>query len=213
MKVTVNKFYIHNRQENDPEISWNGIHWRTVSREELENVLKQLKNDQTACIIYSRENPDGNLSNRAQEIFNLIETTRLPIRLAKKQGSDGSGESEPNGEANYANCLLVTIAKSKGSIAVLESGKTVPDLERLSNNPNELPWIRGLPFDYGRLNANVVMYVIFHFLRNALEPFGNDRIAKVGLALRDGGLETVRFQLKRTETAEKGLRVEITRIT
>lgn len=203
------KLHIHNRQETNPELSENGVDWRTVSPEELENLLKQLKADRTGCIIYCRENPSENLSCRAQEIFNLIEAARLPIRLVKNKGSDGSGESERDDEGSYANCLLVTLAKSAGSVAVQESGKAVPDLEHLATNPNELPWIRGLPFDYGRLKADLAIHVI---LGVAHESFGNKRLIRARMVLSEGKSEMVRFLVKRTETAERGRRVEITRM-
>jgi hypothetical protein len=206
----VKKLHIHNRQETNPEISENGVDWRTISPEELENLLKQLKADRTGCIIYSRENPSGNLSSRAQGIFNLIEAARLSIRLVEKKGSDGSGESERDGEGSYANCLLVTLAKSASSVAVLESGKAVPDLEHLATNSNELPWIRGLPFDYGRLKADFVIHVV---LGAARESFGNNLLIRARMVLSEGKSEMVRFLVKRTETAERGQRVEITRMT
>jgi hypothetical protein len=205
----VKNLHIHNRQEINPELSENGVDWRTVSPEELENLLKQLNADRTGCIIYSRENPSGNLSSRAQEIFNIIEAARLPIRLVEKKGSDGSGESERDGEGSYANCLLVTLAKSAGSVTVLESGKAVPDLEHLATNPNELSWIRGLPFDYGRLKADFVIHVILGATR---EPFGNNRLIRARMVLTEGKSEMVRFMVKQTGTAERGQRVEIARM-
>ncbi len=197
-------FYVHNRQEANPEISENGSAWQTVSPEELENWLKQIKTHRAAGIIYSREDPSGNLSDCAQKNFNLIEAARLPIRLVKRKGSDGSGETEQNGEASYANCLLVTIAKSKGSIAVLESGKTVPDLEHLTSNSSELLWIRGLPFNYAQLKADFVIHII---LGAAREFLGINRLLGARMVLSGGKSEMVRFLIKQT-----GKRIEITRI-
>ena len=47
--------YVHANQEANPEISENGINWKSVSSDELENALSELSNNKDGAIIYSRE--------------------------------------------------------------------------------------------------------------------------------------------------------------
>ena len=139
-------FFINIHQEGTLEVSQNGIDWLSSTKEELGITLGTLKQNKDNTIIYSRENPLANSAGYAKEIFQIIMSAGLPIKLVNRKGSDGSWELEPNNESGYANCLLFTIAKSPGVVAILKSGSGVPDIEEFSKNPDELPWIYGLPF-------------------------------------------------------------------
>jgi len=64
---------------------------------------------------------------------------------------------QPDGEASYAYCLLTMLGKRSGSSAALTTGGTVPNLKTLTDNPDDLEWVAGLPFDYNRLDADLVI--------------------------------------------------------
>lgn len=61
----------------------------------------------------------------------------------------GYHRREPDGEASYANCLLMALA---GGVT-LAPGRPVPDLREVTRDERELDWVAGLPFDYARLDA------------------------------------------------------------
>jgi len=67
---------------------------------------------------------------------------------------------QPDGEASYAYCLLTVLGKRSGSSAALTTGGTVPNLKALTDNPDDLEWVAGLPFDYNRLDAGLVIKTI-----------------------------------------------------
>jgi hypothetical protein len=135
----------------------------------------------------------------------MVESAGLPIKLVRQKGSDGSGETEANGEPSYTNCLLLSLAKSLGAKAILKSGQAVPHIESISPNPSELPWIRGLPFDYGKLNTDAVIRIILGVFK------ANNEIT-ARMVLSDGKTEMVRFQIKRAESKDKLQQIEIRRI-
>jgi hypothetical protein len=82
----------------------------------------------------------------------------LPV--VKSNDAKGWRYSEPDGEASYANCLLTTLAKNSPVPVQVAASDPVPDLARLTSNPQQLEWIRGLPFRYEALNAARVIAII-----------------------------------------------------
>jgi hypothetical protein len=72
-----------------------------------------------------------------------------------------------------------------------------------------LLWIRGLPFNYAQLKADLVIQIV---LDAARESFGSNRLVRARMILSAEKSEMVRFLVKRTETVEKRQRIEITRI-
>jgi hypothetical protein len=57
-----------------------GPQWNAITLEQLKSVLSA-RGEKGASIIYSRDDPDGVLSQEAQAIFQLIMGYRLPIQL------------------------------------------------------------------------------------------------------------------------------------
>src|SRR5215207_5209875 len=53
-----------------------------------------------------------------------------------------------------------TLAKGTSSSAEVTSGRALPNLAGLTNDPQALDWIGGLPFRYDRLDADKVIAVI-----------------------------------------------------
>jgi hypothetical protein len=204
-------FFVHNKEGN-ADISQNGIDWQAVSTDELSSILNTLRQDKDVAIIYSRENPNQDVNSQTMELFKIIESAKIPIKLVKRKGSDGSGESEPNNEASYVNCLLVTLAKSPRSIAAIKSGQSVPDIEKISNNPSELPWIRGLPFNYNQLKADIVNDVIKRIPSKRLGLFSSNREFTAKMVLSEGKSESVKFVIKQSKSQDGIQQIEINRI-
>lgn len=98
--------------------------------------MNTLKQNSDSAIIYNRENPFQDATSEAMEIFKIVQSAKLPIKLVKNKGSNGAGESELDNESSYTNCLLVTLAKSLGSAAIIKSGIGVPDIKNITKNPN-----------------------------------------------------------------------------
>jgi hypothetical protein len=203
-------FHVYACQEANPEISENGLEWKSVSPEELDKILVTLKKNKDVAIVYSREDASRSPSNTALRVFKIIEAARIPTKLVRSKGSDGTGESEPDGEPSYANCLLVTLARSPGKTALLKSGQSVPNLETIATDPKDLAWIYGMPFNYTRLNSDIVMKIIFS-VKGSLQPnlIGETKEIIARMALSPCKSEVVRFQLRRTPLKEELQQLEI----
>ena len=206
-------FHVHCNQDNNAEVSENGIDWKEVSKEEFEKIINALKENKDNVIIYSRDNPFEDASDETLQIFSVVESARLPIKLVKNKGSDGSGESEPDNEPSYTNCLLVMLAKSPGRTVVLTSGQPVPDIESISTNQNELPWIRGLPFNYNQLNTDIVINTLLAIAKKPiLNLFSKNLEISARMVLSEGKSEMVRFQIKQKNLQDKSQQLEVCRI-
>jgi hypothetical protein len=208
----MNHFFVNSNQEGNIEVSENGVNWRSVTKGELVDILNALKQSKDNAIIYSSENSLQEASSQAMEIFKIVESAKLPIKLVKTKGSDGSGESEVNSESNYANCLLVTLAKSPGAVAIIKSEQGVPNIENISKNQTELPWIRGLPFNYGRLNGGIVMNILLRIPSKKLGLFNKNRQITAKMVLSEGKAETVNFQIKESKSKDGIQQIEVNRI-
>jgi len=82
----------------------------------------------------------------------------LPV--VKSNDAKGWRYSEPDGEASYVNCLLTTLAKNAPAAVQVDGSSPVPDLARFTSDPQQLEWIRGLPFRYDALDAAKVIGII-----------------------------------------------------
>jgi hypothetical protein len=121
--------------------------------------------------------------------------------VARSGNAQGWQYSEPDGEASYANCLLTTLARGTSPSARITSGLPLPDLAGLTNDPDELGWIAGLPFRYDRLDADEVIKIISGIAKwHGL--FKNKGEIDAKLALEGKGLVPVHFALRFTKDAE-----------
>lgn len=203
MKKPSPRIFIHATQSSI-EKSENGTEWKTISHHELENLLKDLKKIKGSRIIYSRENPFYDPAPRVQEVFKEIERARIPVTLARRKGSDGSGELEPDGEASYANCLLVTLAKNPGAAALLEPGYGVPDLGEININPAEKPWILGLPFNYLKLRGQLVIDALLSIPSElSSNVAGKTKYFSARMVLSGNNSALIRFELTWVESGGK----------
>ena len=205
--------YIHSNQQVDPEVSDNGVSWKTVSDKELEKVLKKHKGHKDTAIIYSRENPEENPSEKAFDVFSMVKSVNLPIKLIKNKGSNGTGETEPNGEPSYANCLLVTISKSPGFTVTIKPDQPIPNLKDLTTDPADLAWTLGLPFDYDKLNPNIVIKILLSIPgNNSTTLYGETHVFSAKMVMSGGKTAMVAYRLT-TLVLDNSLRqLDLTRL-
>ena len=135
--------------------------------------------------------------------------TLMPV--AASGNEKGWQISEFDGEASYANCLLTTLAKGTSPAAEVTSGRPLPNLAGLTNDPQALDWIGGLPFKYDRLDADKVIAVILNAAGwRWYHLFKKTGVFRAGLATDAKHLEAVSFNLTLTKDAEgrRQLRIE-----
>ncbi|MDQ3918488.1 MAG: hypothetical protein M3348_08420 [Acidobacteriota bacterium] len=111
--------------------------------------------DDWAEVAYKTMRPGAKLYIHKRETYTL-----MPV--ARSDNAQGWQYSEPDGEASYANCLLMMLAKGKRPSAQVTSGQPLPDLADFTTDPEDLDWIKGLPFRYDRLDADEVTRIILH---------------------------------------------------
>jgi len=129
--------------------------------------------------------------------------TLLPV--APSGRPPGWRYTEPDGEASYANCLLTVLARGKSPSARVTSGLPPPDLAGLTDRPDDLDWIAGMPFKYDRLDADKVIEAISRIAKwGAI--FQHKGEIRANLALEGGkGLVPIYFAL-RVERDKQGRR-------
>ena len=135
----------------------------------------------------------------------------LPV--VKSANEQGWRYSEPDGEASYANCLLTTLAKNSPVPVHLAAGGAPPNLAKLTNDPQQLEWIAGLPFQYDALDAAKVIAIIQRASKLAPAAGGPSRgMLEAQLATEGGKREKVSFQLTLSEGAGGSL-LDIERVS
>ena len=121
------------------------------------------------------------------------------------KGNDAKGwrYSEPDGEASYVNCLLTTLAKNSPVRVQVAVSDPVPDLARFTQDPQQLEWIRGLPFRYDALDAAKVIGIIQR-VSKLPAPNGSPSSGTLSaqLATAGGKREEVAFGLTLTPDAK-----------
>ena len=118
----------------------------------------------------------------------------LPV--VKSNDAKGWRYAEPDGEASYVNCLLTTLAKNAPAPVQVAASSPVPDLARFTSDPQQLEWIRGLPFRYDALDAAKVIGIIQRVSKLPApngSPSGGTLTAQ--LATAGGKREKVSFRL------------------
>jgi hypothetical protein len=209
-------FHIHICKNVEIQVSENGHEWRCVTIDQLETELKRLREHAGCFVAYSRESPIGAAREPIESIFKTIMSAGLPIRLVKSKGElesvDENVGPEPDGEASYANCLLVTLAKGQHTSVSIRPGCPVPNLAGLTEDPEELLWISKLPFKYDELDAELVMKILLHHSEFRLSSLvSRTRFLRARWVLSGHESRFVRFRLSKTKSSDgiKQLLVEL----
>jgi hypothetical protein len=167
-------------------------------------MLPFMQND-WAKVAYRVMRPDAKIFVHERDTFTL-----LPV--AKSKNVKGWQYSEYDGEASYANCLLVILAKGNRPSVVVTSGQALPALADMTTDADDLDWISGLPFKYDRLNADKVIEV---FLKaSGWSPNKSSQtkgVLKALLVSEDKKPKSFSFSLTLTKDAKGRSRLQIQR--
>ena len=134
--------------------------------------------------------------------------------VIKSTDAQGWRFSEPDGEASYVNCLLTTLARNSPAPVHVSVGHPVPDLAKLTEDPQQLNWINGLPFRYDSLDATKVIGIIQR-VSKLPPPAATPSIGtlQAQLATSGGKRERVSFQLTLAQDVAGRQRLDIERLT
>jgi hypothetical protein len=117
--------------------------------------------------------------------------------VIKSKNAPGWRYGEPDGEASYANCLLITLAKADAPPPVrIAGGSPVPGLAQFARDPAQLEWIAELPFRYDTLDAVKVIGILQRIVKWSQPDRGESKGAlKAQLATGGGQRQPVSFDL------------------
>lgn len=96
------------------------------------------------------------------KIFVFDRKNLTPLPVVRSNNAQGWQYAEPDGEASYANCLLMMLAKGTRSSVRVTSGQALPCLADFTTDPEDLDWTNGLPFKYDQLDADKVIEIIIN---------------------------------------------------
>jgi hypothetical protein len=206
MEATI-PFHIHISENAEIQVSDNACDWRPVTLDELAAELARLKEQPGSFVAYSRDPSTRSAPEQISAIFKTIMGANLPIRIVKSKGAietlDDNLPSEPDGEASYANCLLVTLAKMRHPSIAIQEGRPVPNLATLTEDPQELFWIGKLPFKYDQLDTKLVTKILLRHAEFRLSSLlSRTWFLRARLALSAHESRFVCFRLSKTKTAD-----------
>ena len=209
-------FHIHIEQNAEIQVSDTGSDWRPVTLNQLAAELVRLKEQPRSFVAYSRDPSTRSAPEQISSIFKTIMSANLPIRIVKSKGAlepvEDNLPSEPDGEASYANCLLVTLAKAPHASTAIQQGRPVPNLANLTEDPQELLWISKLPFDYDELDTELVTKILLRHAEFHLSSLlSRTWFLRARLALSAHESRLVCFKLSKTKSTDgiKQLCVEL----
>ncbi len=133
--------------------------------------------------------------------------------IIKSNDAPGWRMSEPDGEASYVNCLLTTLAKNSPTPVHVAASHPLPDLAKLTSDPQQLNWISGLPFRYDALDAAKVIGILQR-VSKLPSPAGTPSIGmlQAQLATAGGRREKVSFQVTLAQDVEGRQRLDIEKL-
>jgi hypothetical protein len=159
-----------------------------------------------ADVVFQAVKPNAKVFIHERKNYRL-----MPV--VKKNGPPGWRYSEPDGEASYTNILLTTLAKAgyRDKVVTIVSGQPLPHPKDFTTDPKELDYVSTLPFRYERLNAELVIKIIWDHAKpaNFLDRLQPTRIFKARLAESGGKTRDVSFQLKLSKTASGKQQLEV----
>jgi len=111
-------------------------------------------------------------------------------------------------ETGYANCRLTIFARSRDTSLEIVAGAPLPDLSRLTDDPEDLEQIARLPFDYAALDDGKVIET-FKFAAKPVRKgwFRKEMVVKVRLT-ETSGLHSFRLTEGRTPQGHQRLLIE-----
>jgi hypothetical protein len=143
-------------------------------------MLKYLQED-WAEVAFRCMNPHAKIFIHEREGYKLRSVIRKNTAPGWEYGI-GAG-----GEPNYVQMIIMVLAENKlrGKHLLLEAGKRLPNLAKLTTKPDELEFFSKIPFDYELLDANKVIDLI---LAQSEQKFlSSTRIYKTKYQEKGGG--------------------------
>ena len=133
--------------------------------------------------------------------------------VVKSNEAQGWRFSEPDGEASYVNCLLATLAKNSPMPVHVAASHPLPDLAKLTSDPQQLNWIGSLPFRYDSLDAAKVIGIIQR-VSKLPPPAATPSLGtlQAQLATAGGKREKVSFQLTLAKEPDGRQRLDIEKL-
>ena len=152
-----------------------------------------------AEVIFQAMNPNPKVFIHERKNFEL-----WPV--IKKNSPPGWRYSEPDGEASYTNMLLTAMSKpgDKTRTANIIPGQPLPNPKDFTTDKDQLEYISTLPFKYEKLNADMVIKILWDHGRSANlhDLFQSTRTLKGKFADSDHKLRDLSFQLKLSKTSD-----------
>ena len=143
-------------------------------------MLKYLQDD-WAEVSFRRMNPHAKIFIHERDGYKLRSVIRKNTAPVWEYGI-GAG-----GEPNYVQMIIMVLSENKlrGKHLLLEAGKRLPNLAKLTTKPDELEFFSKIPFDYELLDANKVIDLI---LAQSEQKFlSSTRIYKTKYQEKGGG--------------------------
>lgn len=172
----------------------------------IDSAMLPFMGDNWAEVVFKVMKPNPKIYLHERKNYQLI-----PI--VRKNSPPGWRYSEPDGEASYANILLTTLVKAgyKNRAVNIVSGQPLPNPKEFTTDPEELDYISSLPFKYDKLNADMVIKILWDHGKpaNFLDSLQSTRIFKARLAESGGRTRDVSFQLKLSKTSNGKQQLEI----
>jgi hypothetical protein len=152
-----------------------------------------------ADIVFQAMKPNPKVFIHQRKTYSL-----LPV--IKKNSPPGWRYSEPDGEASYTNMLLTAMSKpgDKTQTANIISGQPLPNPKEFTTDKDQLEYISTLPFRYEKLNADMVIKILWGHSKpaNLRDLFQSTRTLKGQFADSDHKLRDLSFQLKLSKTSD-----------
>lgn len=159
-----------------------------------------------AEIVYEAMNPNPKVFIHERKTYSL-----MPI--VRKSSAPGWRYSEPDGEASYTNMLLTAMGKEGNTtqVARIISGQPLPNPKDFTTDKDELEYISTLPFRYDKLNADMVIGIIWNNARraNLRDLYQSTKTLKAKVALSSSEMIEVSFQLKLSKTDRGKQQLEV----
>ena len=159
-----------------------------------------------AEVVFKSMNPNPKVFIHERKTYSL-----MPI--VRKSSAPGWRYSEPDGEASYTNMLLTAmgIEGNTTQVARIISGQPLPNPKEFTTDTDELEYISTLPFRYDKLNADMVIEILWKEgrLGNLRNIFQSTRTFKAKVAVSSSKAIDVSFQLRLSKTDRGKQQLEV----
>lgn len=159
-----------------------------------------------ADIAFRVMKPNPRIFVHDRQIYSLVQ-------IARKKSPPGWEYIAPDGEASYANVLLTTLGKmgDRSQTVRITSDQSLPNPKEFTTDPEQLEYISILPFKYEKLNADLVIDIIWKYGQSTNLPVGSEstRTFNGQLAVSASEAIDVSFKLELTKKSDGKQQLEV----